>query len=170
MTPDNSALNLRDIHLPSSMTWWPPAPGWWGLLGILLLILVLGIFLYRHHQRRKMHRAAVNELASIKTSYEQTADEQQLVRALSIWLRRVCLSFYPRVDVAGLTGQAWLQFLDKSLQNNKQVLRFSEGAGQVLISAPYQQVANVNADELLVLCQSWLKTLPRYTPRPQVQP
>ncbi len=170
MNPDNTALNLRDIHLPSSMSWWPPAPGWWLLLGITLLILALSTFLYRRQQRRRMHRAALNELTHIKTTYEQNTDEQQLVKALSIWLRRVCLSFYPRVDVAGLTGQAWLVFLDDCFLKSKQEMRFSDNAGQVLISAPYQPDAKINADELLSLCQSWLKTLPRSTHHPQVQP
>ena len=29
-------LQLRDIHLPESSLWWPPAPGWW-ILALLLI-------------------------------------------------------------------------------------------------------------------------------------
>ena len=25
---------LRDIHLPDPVSWWPPAPGWWIAVGI----------------------------------------------------------------------------------------------------------------------------------------
>jgi len=169
MNPDSPTLNLRDIHLPDGISWWPLAPGWWIVLSIILLILTLGIFLYRRKQRRRMHRAALQELTNIKTAYAQHADDQQLVKALSVWLRRVCLSFYPRVDVAGLTGKQWLEFLDSGLNKDKQTMRFSEGAGQVLISAPYQQVAEVNADELLSICHNWLTSLPRHARQTQVR-
>lgn len=158
MNPNSPTLDLRDIHLPDGISWWPLAPGWWIMLSIILLSLAVGIFLYRRKQRRRMHRAATHEFANIKVAYAQHGDVQQLVKALSVWLRRVCLSFYPRVDVAGLTGQAWLEFLD----NNLSTMQFSEGAGQVLISAPYQQVAKLNADELLTVCQAWLSNLPRH--------
>ncbi len=39
-TVDFSQLPLRDIHLPGSIGWWPPAPGWWLLAGLLLAALV----------------------------------------------------------------------------------------------------------------------------------
>ena len=40
MNPAASNLQLRDIHLPDAVSWWPPAPGWWLLLGGLLLALL----------------------------------------------------------------------------------------------------------------------------------
>lgn len=167
MNPENATLTLRDIHLPDGISWWPPAPGWWIVLVVLLLLLALGIFLYRRRQGQGVHRAALQELSGIQQAYAQHADDQQLVKALSVWLRRVSLSLYPRVNVAGLTGEAWLEFLDRDLARGKDPIRFSEGAGRALISAPYQAVARVDADELLSICRHWLKALPRY---PQVRP
>ena len=69
---------------------------------------------------------------------------------MSTLLRRVCITIHPRAEVASLTGEAWLQFLDK--QSGTQA--FTQGEGRCLIEAPYQQNVNVNVDNLLKLCQS----------------
>lgn len=38
MTLDPTSLDrLHDLVLPSSVPWWPPAPGWYGVLGLLVL-------------------------------------------------------------------------------------------------------------------------------------
>ena len=161
MNPASEPLQLRDIHLPSDISWWPPAPGWWLLLGLIVLISITGVVIYRYWQARKLYRAANLELLAIQTAYAQHADDQQLVQALSIWLRRVCLSCYPRATVAGLTGQDWLTFLDQQLSRSKHPQRFSDASGQVLINGPYQQSTQVDADVLLSLSRHWLKCLPR---------
>ena len=161
MNPAANQLQLRDIHLPDGVSWWLPAPGWWLLLIVMLLVIVLGVFLYRYRQQRRLHRAARQELERISMAYAQNADTQQLVREVSIWLRRVCLSFYPRSEVAGLTGADWLAFLDQPLIASKQAHRFSEGAARILDSAPYQASTDIEADAVLLVCQSWLQSLPR---------
>ncbi|MGB5468066.1 MAG: DUF4381 family protein, partial [Sedimenticolaceae bacterium] len=41
MTPSDTAIGLtglRDYHLPDAVGWWPPAPGWWLLFGLLLVL------------------------------------------------------------------------------------------------------------------------------------
>ena len=162
MNPSANQLQLRDIHLPDGVSWWPPAPGWWLLLILILLVVGLGVFLYRYWQQRRLHRAARQELERISMAYAQNSDRQQLVRELSIWLRRVCLSFYPRSEVAGLTGADWLAFLDQPLIDNKQSHRFSEGAACILSNAPYQASTDIDVDAVLLICQSWLQSLSRH--------
>lgn len=161
MKPAAESLQLRDIHLPPDIGWWPPAAGWWIVAGLILLLSLLGFLLYRYWQGRQLYRVAISELTNIKTAYAQHTNDQLLVQELSIWLRRVCLACYPREEVAGLTGQGWLAFLDQTLANRQQPLRFSEQAGQIIIQAPYQPTTRVDADGLLSLCQIWLKCLPR---------
>lgn len=165
--PVNQALPLRDIHLPASVSWWPPAPGWWLVVAMVLLTAAVAVFLYRRKQDRKLNDLAIQELQKIQLSHAQHLDDLQLIQALSIWLRRVCLSHYPRVDVAGLTGDSWLKFLDEPLSGTTVQNGFSEGAGRLLVTAPYQLSATVDATGLLELCHTWAGALPGFKERSQ---
>ena len=150
-----SELPLRDIHLPDPVSWWPPAPGWWMLLTLLLVMALLGGYLYRRYRRNALRRAAQRVLHRIGEDYRQSGDARVLAQQLSILLRRVSLSCYPRQEVAGLTGRAWLSLLDRTLPGDE----FQRGAGRVLIDAPYAPDSRVDGPALLQLCQRWLRQL-----------
>ena len=32
---------LRDVHVPDSVSWWPLAIGWWVIIGLVALIALL---------------------------------------------------------------------------------------------------------------------------------
>jgi hypothetical protein len=146
-------LALRDIHLPEPVSFWPPAPGWWLLAGLLALITVISVVLYGRARRLRVYQSAAKMLAAIKQT--QHHDPLQTVTAVSVWLRRVAISTAPRANVAGLNGQAWLAYLDTSFKDRP----FSEGVGRCLADAQYRKSlpADTNLDELLALCERWLK-------------
>jgi uncharacterized protein DUF4381 len=151
---DPSTLALRDIHLPSSVSWWPLAPGWWILILVIIITSLSIIFLIRRHRR---HRAsavylAKQELERIKENYKSQQDKLILVKELSELIRRVSISVFKRSDAASLTGQQWLEFLDQ--ENIEKP--FSQGTGRILIEAPYQASPEFDSDELIALITSWL--------------
>jgi len=148
-----SELPLRDIHLPDPVSWWPPAPGWWLLLALLVAIALLSGFLHHRYRRNALQRAARQALHRIGEDYRQSGDTRLLVQQLSILLRRVGLSRYPRQQVAGLTGCTWLSLLDRTLPGEE----FQQGAGRVLIEAPYSLDSRVDGPALLRLCERWLR-------------
>jgi len=150
-----SELPLRDIHLPDPLSWWPPAPGWWLLLTLLVAIALLGGYLLHRYRRNALQRAAQQALHRIGEDYRQSGDARVLAQQLSILLRRVSLSCYPRRQVAGLTGRAWLSLLDRCLPGEE----FQQGAGRVLIDAPYSLDSRVDGPALLQLCERWLRQL-----------
>ncbi len=133
--PFNPAdLPLRDIHLPEPVSWWPPAPGWWILLAVIIVALAVSAWLYRRWRQRRILRELEAQLDAIKNDYQQHHDSAKTVSQLSVLLRRACISFFPRKDVAGLTGERWLAFLD-NISNSRD---FSTGAGKLLLDAPYK--------------------------------
>jgi hypothetical protein len=103
MSDPSDLSNLRDIVVPSAVSWWPPAPGWW-MVGAVLVIAA-GFALaaaVRHHQRSAYRREALQALETA-----QPAD-------ISAILKRAALAAFPREQVASLSGPAWLAFLDRT--------------------------------------------------------
>ena len=151
-------LPLRDIHLPGAVSFWPPAPGWWILAALIITSTLIGWFLYQRNRRLKLSatRLAREELGKIIARYETDKDPLNLLMQLSILLRRLSISLFPRIEVASLTGQAWLEFLDRKAALNS----FTNGEGKLLCEAPYRPA--VTADEAaLVLkhCQNWIENV-----------
>jgi len=156
-------LPLKDIHLPEPIGWWPPAPGWWLLAVLLPLLSFAAFYLYKRLKRQTMLKTAGKMLAAIGN--DKNLDRLQTLVALSALLRRVAISSAPRADVAGLSGPAWLAYLDASFQDAP----FSKGVGRCLADAQYQQTVPEDADldELLKLCERWLKRQAAAKPSPK---
>jgi hypothetical protein len=137
-------LNLRDIHLPEAISWWPLAPGWWIIAGATLLFIIVFFVsrkisrkTYRRYKRsRQLKRDIKSELEHIKQHYKQTQNESALAKSLSILLRRASISYYPAKDTAGLTGDDWLSWLDTGNTKNTGK-RFQSNIGKMLLTAPY---------------------------------
>ncbi|MCC7325187.1 MAG: DUF4381 domain-containing protein [Burkholderiales bacterium] len=149
-----TALQLRNIHLPGAAAFWPPAPGWWLVALVALLLLGWGAVVawrrYRIHRQRNRVLAALAELES-GLGRERTPE---VLARISILLRRLALMQFPRERVAPLTGRTWLAFLDESGGGDG----FCHGPGQVLASGPYQRslARDVDVGGLSSLVRAWV--------------
>ncbi len=144
-------LPLHDIHLPVPISWWPPALGWWILSGLLLLIPFFIWGLRRFRQRRRMRHIALQKLEKL-AGFPET----ELLTALSRLLRQAAIAHFPQQDCAGLSGQAWLEFLDRPFHDHP----FTTGIGSCLSDAPYRPEVQIDTVALINLCHRWLKKLP----------
>lgn len=150
---------LKDIHLPGIIGWWPPAIGWWLLLLLMLVVILLGLVSIRkRRERRAPYRIAMKEFDRIAADYQLQKDPVKLSQQLSILLRRIAISIMPRKQVAGLTGELWLECLDKL---SGQTILCSD-AGRQLLQAPYRADVGVDGDALLATCRQWISAVSRY--------
>ena len=146
---------LKDIHLPPLVDWWPPAPGWW-LLAVLVLAGLAWVILYLRRRAAKpdLRREAESELRQIESAWREHQDDARLAAELSALLRRIAISLYPETDVAGMTGEAWLRWLDGRMGEEA----FEKGAGRALMESAYRPDATLDNPEMLVtLVRRWLE-------------
>jgi len=148
---------LKDIHLPGDIHWWPPAPGWWGLLVLSILVCILSFLLIRfirkYWRKRQPYRQAKRILLEIQATYVADQNKQHLLQQLSILLRQAAMSYFGRQKIAGLTNQHWLQFLDAHLPGQ----HFTQGDGRVFAQLPYTAaIPTLDAAQTISLVQRWL--------------
>lgn len=125
-----SLANLHDILLPSPVPWWPPAPGWYVILA--LLIVLGGVLALRWWLRRRAnaYRREALALADSVTPAE-----------LPELLKRVALSAWPRERVAALANKPWWDFFARSGG-----AAFPEEQGRALSRLSYDPNAELDAD------------------------
>lgn len=159
MNPDLS--QLRDIHLPPPVSWWPPAPGWWLLLAIMLLAVFAFWFVHRRRRRNAWRRTALDAFRQLRRQYQSDQPAaHRIVAELSVLMRRVAISRFPREEAAKLSGEQWLAFLDR---NSVEGAGFQSWPGRLLVVAPYAQAMNITPGEmgsLFALCENWIMRLP----------
>ncbi len=146
------SLQLKDIHLPDAIGWWPPAMGWWLLLVCVPLSIYLLYYLFRRLTRKTAVKTAKKMFNSLK---QQSLDDNIVLLELSTILRRVAMSQDSRQQTASLSGQAWLEYLDRSLKQPS----FSQGVGKVFADSHYQRPETLDCDmtEVIKLCETWLQ-------------
>lgn len=146
---------LRDIHPPTTLLQWPLAPGWF-----VVALLAIGLALWVSYQYRLYHQKA-QRLENIlqhlnRLKYNLVEEQYPLVyQDLSTLLRRIALMTHERVEVAHLTGDDWLNFLDAQCQTQL----FSHDIGRLLLSAPYFPSNETvgNPEPLLKVTEEWIK-------------
>lgn len=147
---------LKDIHVPAPVDAWPPAPGWI-ILAVLAVVLVasLGYWLYRRYHANRHRREALRELARLKAEYDAANDAATYLHDYAALLKRTALTTYPRGAVAQLTGEAWVDFLDRTANTDE----FSMGAGQVLVQGNYQPLpdAGIDVTRLHDIGRHWIR-------------
>lgn len=155
--PDTGAdplANLRDIHLPADVSWWPPAPGWWLLAGLLTgACLWLLWFAWRRHRQRAYRRAALHLLQQLRRRQNPPAERLAEANAL---LKRTALAAWPAARVAALHGGDWCRFLSASLPrrqsppaNLEHLLRDGLYGGGAVTEA--------DVEHLLDFCECWIR-------------
>jgi hypothetical protein len=135
MNTDATSLDqLHDIIVAPLVPWWPPASGWYWVLGLmvvmLLATLITGLMRWQHNRYR---REALVELARQEAALENPERRPGVLLDCAELLKRTAVTAFPREDVATLTGLKWFEFLDDTARGS----RFRDALGATLENAIY---------------------------------
>ena len=135
ITDPNSLSNLRDIVVPDQPPYWPPAPGVWIALGIIVATaLLIGWHLHTARKRNAYRKAGLLLLKNVRTSYD-----------ISVIMKRVALAVFPREQVASLYGDDWAAFLHRTCRGSY----FSSMTSSTTSEAP--------DPEVIKLADTWIR-------------
>jgi hypothetical protein len=157
----DTSLILRDIHDLDVIPWWPLAPGWWWIIGIVtLLVLVAGIrYRVRYSGILPGWRGDARRKLRLLKKALRTGDARDIAGQLSTLLRRMAMAHAGRHHAAGLSGEAWLAWLEA---NDGSGFHWTKD-GKVLLQAPYMPpdmpVRKKDISQLLAAATRWLDSL-----------
>jgi hypothetical protein len=153
VNPQDPLAQLHPLREPLPVGWWPPAPGWW-LLAVLLLVLALALawYLLRRYRARAYRRGALAQLARLQATYRQHGDALQFIAQTNALLKSVALVSYPRREVAASSGADWLAFLNNA--DLGQDARFPAGFAN---GAYLRRGPDIDIDQLQRSAASWIK-------------
>lgn len=131
-------LVLRDVHVPASPSWWPPAPGWWVVV-VVALAVALALLAWSHRRRKRLQawQKLFDDACTLPQANEQLA-------AMSELLRRASRKVDRHADT--LEGEAWLRFLDGDASKKNRRPDFADGTGRLLLDGGFRR--EVDASQL----------------------
>lgn len=143
MQPD-----LHDIVLPEPVSWTPQTAGWWILLALAAALAAWASYrLVRSWRANRYRRAARVRLDSLAATLTEPEARQRALAELPVLVKQTALAFRPRAEVAALSGEPWLRFLDESYGGHG----FTRGPGRLLPTLAYARPGEVAGEELEAL-------------------
>ncbi|UUM32096.1 DUF4381 domain-containing protein [Vibrio japonicus] len=146
-----SPLPLQPMHLPEPPSWLPLSWGWLALIATSLMLILVTWLVIRRNKKRQAPKITALRLLNTCTRPSEAIE----------LLRQAAFCYYPRADIAQLTGNDWYEFLDSQIDTPRFV------ANQHLWQqALYSKEPIENSDELVRHCMDWVeKALPPKTRR-----
>lgn len=158
---------LRPIVLPThDVSWWPLAPGWWVLMAVLLLIVIIawclkpGFVTRQTFRKRWQYTQTLLENLYIECSAkgESPVALQHYLQQSSEIFKRTVRHLADNPSIASLTGEKWINFL-KSIPLAT-TDHYEHLYGNQLYARRCEQ--NINLEDLHRWACAWLKAFKKH--------
>jgi hypothetical protein len=159
--PSELLAQLRDIRIPDTASWWPPAPGWW----IAAALILTGLFLiFRSLRRRALEKRYQKDahqlLDGLYANWREDRDDRAFASGAHQLLRRIVIHHLGRDGVARLTGRA---FIDRA--NTLSAATLSAQTNSLLTDLSYRPTSDTEShsdiEQVRHEIEAWLDRLER---------
>lgn len=145
---------MRGIHLPEAIGWWPLAPGWWIVIALGLCALIAGLYHWRKYVLRNIYRTfASSELQKHYLQWQSNSSNSQYIESANEVMRRAIKHISGETILSSHSGKQWADTLDKFSKTP-----LSDNTRFALSKACYQPEPQVDIEELHQQLCVWLKT------------
>lgn len=142
---------LKDVHTPDAISWWPLAIGWWILAIIILTSLITLVRLFiRRRKQNNYRKLALTELNTHYKSWQAHHNDKAYIAAANNVLKRVSRIVKP--ESVSQFSDAWVDSLESHYNTN-----FSQEARYALAHQCYQEHVSADIDTLNSEVNQWLK-------------
>jgi len=152
--------DFREVALPEPVGYAPQTVGWCILLGLVVVLAVYFFIRFCSYRRRNRYRRiALARLDAMEKAIQEPSAHAGMLVELPALIKRTALACFSREQVADLSGDAWLEFLDRTYGGKG----FVEGPGRLLLLLAYQssgEISNVPEKEAMAvisLTRIWIR-------------
>lgn len=146
MKESSNLLDLNALQLPEVPSWLPLSWGWWASIAAIVIATIATVLVIRWKKKRMAPKKTALRLLNPDLGQQTPSTAIELVR-------QAALCYYPREQVAHLTGTDWYSFLDSQI--DKPLFMKNESTWQ---QALYQKQKVENAQDLIADCYQWVNT------------
>jgi hypothetical protein len=139
----------------------PQTVGWWIVLGLVMVALAWAAWaVVRRRRSNRYRRLALARLEAIERALADPTSRPSVLAELPVLVKRTALAAHARAEVAALSGDSWLEFLDRSYGGKG----FTEGIGRLLPELAYATPASTSAlpteetRALVDLVRRWIRS------------
>lgn len=140
----STPLPLLDVHLPDAPSWLPLAWGWWAVGSGIVLIVLISALRLRWKRKKLAPKKAALRLLDPSFGSQSPSSAMELVR-------QAAFCYFPRNEIAHLTGKDWYAFLDAQI--GRDVFMVNEAQWQ---QALYKKQTSEQASALVDNCYQWV--------------
>lgn len=143
--------DINTVIEPVRVSYWPLQPGWYLLIAIVLILLLLMVWKrYKRWLKDAYKREAIKSIQTLSNDNNFFFQLNQIIKAVAI-------NSYGREKVASLAGKEWTTFLQKS----EETVVFSSNILKSLESQQYQKRENQTENSVIDMYKlesiKWIK-------------